>query len=64
MTTFVQALGIIPTDREKETLIALQKTGMPSMKVVGRGTLTMSVEDAKKSENYKRISAKISEFVR
>lgn len=63
ITKIGQWVGLIPTDCERKTLEALAKHGRPSMRVVGRGTLTMSVEDAQKSETYKKLLAKANEII-
>lgn len=63
MRKLLQYLGFIASDQEHEILESLQKHGTPSMRVVGRGTLTMSIADAKKSENYIRISKQMEQLI-
>ena len=58
-----QLLGLFPTDDERKTLESLAKYGQPSMRVIGRGRLVMSVEDAKKAASYKKLVAIADEII-
>ncbi|MBK1673631.1 hypothetical protein CKO35_09985 [Ectothiorhodospira shaposhnikovii] len=60
MTTLLQKMGLELTDSEREEL---RKFDKPSMKVVGRGTLTMSVEDARDSDKIRALSLKMKEMI-
>ena len=63
MTKLLQFLGLVASEQEQEILRDLQKYGKPSMKVVGRGTLTMSVADAKDSDVYRRLCEQTSQLI-
>jgi len=45
------------TSNEKERFNEFQKNRRPSMKVIGRGTLTMSLEDARAIRKQKNMEA-------
>ena len=63
MSKLLEFIGLEPSDREKQTLENLKEHGNSSMKVVGRGTLTMSEREAKKSPAYRELAERASEIL-
>lgn len=64
MNSILSWLGISPSPEERKTLLKLRYTGAKSMKVVGRGTLTMSAEDAKSTRKAKRFIQELDHYVK
>jgi hypothetical protein len=62
LTKLFQWLGLAPTDDERKVLDALNKNGLKSMRVVGRGTLIMDAEEARNTEKFKRMISKINDL--
>lgn len=63
MTALFRLLGLIPTQEEREILQQLRKKESSSMRVVGRGTLTMSAKEARDTEKSKEFIAKMDKLV-
>jgi hypothetical protein len=63
MTTLLRFLGLVPTEDERELLKHLRKKESSSMRVVGRGTLTMSAKDARSTQKSKAFIAKMNELI-
>jgi len=63
MTTLLRFFGLVPTDDERELLKHLRKKESSSMRVVGRGTLTMSAKDARSTKKSKDFMAKMDKLI-
>jgi|LakWasMet15_LOW5_FD_contig_71_682264_length_443_multi_2_in_0_out_0_2 hypothetical protein len=63
MTTLLRLFGLVPTDDERELLKHLRKKESSSMRVLGRGTLTMSVKDARSTKKSKEFIAKMDKLI-
>ncbi|MDR8523454.1 hypothetical protein [Shewanella fidelis] len=56
-------LGLAPTKEERLILQKLNKKGSSSMRVVGRGTLTMSAVDARSTDKAKKFMKNLDSIV-
>lgn len=63
MTNILKLFGLVPTDEEREILKELRKKESASMRVVGRGTLTMSAKEARITDKSKKFIAKMDQLV-
>jgi len=63
MTALLRLFGLVPTQEEREILQQLRKKESASMRVVGRGTLTMSAKEARDTEKSKKFIAKMDKLV-
>ncbi len=63
MTLILKLFGLVPTEEEREILQQLRKKESASMRVVGRGTLTMNARDARNTEKSKKFIAKMNKLV-
>ncbi|WP_417763954.1 hypothetical protein [Shewanella sp.] len=63
MSKLLAFFGLAPNDEQKEVLKHLRKKEAASMRVVGRGTLTMNAEDARSTEKSKAFIDKIDRLV-
>jgi len=63
MTILLRFLGLVPTEDERELLKQLRKKESSSMRVVGRGTLTMSAKDARSTAKSKEFMAKMDKLI-
>ncbi|BBL60288.1 hypothetical protein [Methylomonas koyamae] len=63
MTTLLRFFGLVPTADERELLKHLRKKESSSMRVVGRGTLTMSAKEARSTKKSKAFIAKMDELI-
>ncbi|WP_440877646.1 hypothetical protein [Thalassotalea sp. PLHSN55] len=63
MTALLRLFGLVPTKEEREILQQLRKKESSSMRVVGRGTLTMSAKEARDTEKSKKFIAKMDKLV-
>ncbi|MBN47540.1 MULTISPECIES: hypothetical protein [unclassified Methylophaga] len=61
MERILQLIGFAPSENEKELLRELGVKAPKSIQVVGRGTLTMSVKDARKTEDSRRFISENSD---
>jgi len=63
MTALLRLFGLVPTQEEREILQQLRKKESASMRVVGRGTLTMSAKEARDTDKSKKFIAKMDKLV-
>jgi len=63
MTTLLRLFGLVPTEEERELLKHLRKKETSSMRVLGRGTLTMSAKEARSTKKSKEFIAKMDKLI-
>jgi len=63
MKKFLGWFGLAPTTEEREILQHLRKKEASSMRVVGRGTLTMDASVARSTQKSKDFIQKIDRLV-
>jgi len=63
MTTLLRLFGLVPTEEERELLKHLRKKESSSMRVLGRGTLTMSAKEARSTKKSKEFIAKMDKLI-
>ncbi|TRW94402.1 hypothetical protein [Candidatus Methylobacter oryzae] len=63
MTTLLRFFGLVPTEEERELLKHLRKKETSSMRVLGRGTLTMSAKEARSTKKSKEFIAKMDKLI-
>lgn len=63
MTNLLRFFGLAPTEEEREILKHLRKKESSSMRVVGRGMLTMSAKDARSTQKSKEFMAKLDKLI-
>ena len=63
MSKLLVWLGLSPTDEEREILRHLRTMEASTMRVVGRGTLTMDVKAARSTQKSREFIEKIDQLV-
>ena len=63
MTTLFRLFGLVPSEEEREILKHLRKKESSSMRVLGRGTLTMSAKEARSTIKSKEFIAKMDKLI-
>lgn len=63
MTTLLQWLGLAPNEEEMDVLKKLNKHGKASMRVIGRGTLTMSARDARDTPKARKFIKDMEDII-
>lgn len=63
MTALLRLFGLVPTEEERELLKHLRKKESSSMRVVGRGTLTMNAKEARSTKKSKEFIAKMDKLI-
>lgn len=63
MNSILVWIGLLPSDEEKKTLRHVRLSRNRSMKVVGRGTLTMDAKDARSTPKAKKFMANVDSLV-
>ncbi|WP_298941986.1 hypothetical protein [uncultured Psychromonas sp.] len=63
MTKLLKLFGLVPTEEERELLKHLRKKESSSMRVIGRGTLTMSAKEARSTQKSKEFISKMDKLV-
>ncbi len=62
--TILLYFGLIPTDYERTILAHLRKKESSTMRVIGRGTLTMSAKAARSTEKSKSFMKYIDSIIK